>query len=381
MSRSKDIAEILGLTEAENTTNASLGSGGGGGSLTVYDSIGSLPLSGVDSGSMAFVDETNRMYINNGIGWYSATIVNNTPTWSSEPSSTLAITDSATPISVTVSATDAEGIPVTYSGIASDSAQYLATISQDSSVFTFTPKSSVDVHNAVTAGNLPDSDGGTFTYTFKASDGINILSKVATIDYTGLNSNPYVSALWRYLLVDMTGVLYVDLEPDLDHGLFNASGQNILDANHVASGVTNTGLHLNPGVEDSYNWFAAGANPFTDNPATGSEIDRNFLNTYSSGPTQRVYQDGTGQAAFIAIGFSTPTDINTVTKVNFRTYGNSRGDRIPIQAKLQAYTGDITGTYNSAQWADYATLNRGGTFGTHEWSGITLGSTITSVSG
>ncbi len=33
MSRSKDIAEILGATEAENTTNASLGDGGGAGGL------------------------------------------------------------------------------------------------------------------------------------------------------------------------------------------------------------------------------------------------------------------------------------------------------------------------------------------------------------
>jgi uncharacterized protein (UPF0297 family) len=35
-----------------------------------YDSIGQLPLIGVDSGQLAYVSSTNNAYINNGIGWY-----------------------------------------------------------------------------------------------------------------------------------------------------------------------------------------------------------------------------------------------------------------------------------------------------------------------
>ena len=69
MSRSKDIAEILGLTEAENTTNASLGDGSGGGSGVTaysYDSSGGLLLASTadhTDGSLHWLGATNELYI------------------------------------------------------------------------------------------------------------------------------------------------------------------------------------------------------------------------------------------------------------------------------------------------------------------------------
>ena len=99
-SPNRNIAKFLGKTEVTNTSDTSLAtlndvSGGGGGSLTVYDSIGTLPLSSVTEGSMAFVNSNSRMYVHNGTGWYSATIVNNAPYWTTEPGATLNIVDSA----------------------------------------------------------------------------------------------------------------------------------------------------------------------------------------------------------------------------------------------------------------------------------------------
>lgn len=69
MSRSKDIAEILGLTEAENTTNASLGDGSGGGSGVTaydYDSSGGLLLASTTDhtdGSLHWLGATNELYV------------------------------------------------------------------------------------------------------------------------------------------------------------------------------------------------------------------------------------------------------------------------------------------------------------------------------
>lgn len=76
MSRSKDIAEILGLTEAENTNNVSLGTGGGG--VTLYDSSGLVldgDSSGFSAGDLAYVDASNNFYIwNDSSGsWYEMT--------------------------------------------------------------------------------------------------------------------------------------------------------------------------------------------------------------------------------------------------------------------------------------------------------------------
>ena len=45
MTRNRDIAEILSVTEAANTTNAALSTGGGGGGV---DSAGTLTLVGID---------------------------------------------------------------------------------------------------------------------------------------------------------------------------------------------------------------------------------------------------------------------------------------------------------------------------------------------
>ena len=195
-SPNRNIAKFLGRTEETNTTDTSLAtlndiSGAGGGSLTVYDSIGTLPLSSITEGSMAFVNSNSRMYVHNGTGWYSATIVNTNPTWVSEPDGSYSIADSATPLVVTYSAADPEDVPIRYLGSASDSAGPLMqsiVVDSEGGTVTFTPNSAQAVYDAVTAGEHNDSAGGNFTYTFKATDGINILSKAVTINYIGLSA-------------------------------------------------------------------------------------------------------------------------------------------------------------------------------------------------
>lgn len=156
-----------------------------GGGVTVYATIDDLPLSGVDEGSMALVDSTDRLYIFSDSGWYNIALVNTTPSISGVNSSyDLAIDGTATV--VTITATDPEGLPITYS-LVSDTSGSIASVTQgtgsNTNVFTITPSTS-------------ESNAGTFTLTFRASDGVNIASAASsfTLQFSVANSK-YTSAL------------------------------------------------------------------------------------------------------------------------------------------------------------------------------------------
>ena len=115
----------------------------------------------------------NNLYIWNGTGWYRIALINQTPTWDSggQPAATYNLnTDSpAVPTIITLNATDPDGLPIQYSHITGGQMDSIATISQDSSVFTITPKSAAQAPN-----------GGTGSVTFRASDGVNILPYVSS---------------------------------------------------------------------------------------------------------------------------------------------------------------------------------------------------------
>jgi len=180
----RDIATMLGRTEAANPSNAALGTGGGG-TVSAYILLDSLPVSDLSAGNQAFVSENNRLYVSNGSGWYNVSLINAAPYWDSAPLDQYTIVDSATPLIITAKALDSDNPDTILSNLsfAADSAQYLVDISVDSSVFTFTPKSQDSVGASVTAGDLTDSSSNDFIYTFKWSDGINFVSKAVTINY------------------------------------------------------------------------------------------------------------------------------------------------------------------------------------------------------
>ena len=205
MSRSLDIAKILRATEIDNPTNARLITtpddlGGGmdsaevqGVGMLYVDTLDSLPLTNLQIGQQAFVDANRRHYVSNGSGWYNTQyVISSSPYWDSEPSATYEIVDSATPLVITALARDSDNPNLINQSFGTDSAQYMATITNDSSVFTFTPKTKVEIGNAVAAGNLTDSDGD-FVYTFKWSDGTNFVAKAVTITYNTAGPLPFVN--------------------------------------------------------------------------------------------------------------------------------------------------------------------------------------------
>lgn len=185
MSKPRDVARILGRTEAANPNNLALSLASGGG-ITQYDSVGLLPVTDLTNGDQAFVVSNSRIYVSNGSGWYNATVANPTPFWDSgyTPASTYEITDSATPLTVTTRASDSGGENITYSLVSQDSAQYAFVTTQDSGVWTFTPRSADSANASAAAGLLRDSNSTAINVSFRATDGINVLSAPSIITYS-----------------------------------------------------------------------------------------------------------------------------------------------------------------------------------------------------
>ena len=148
------------------------------GAPTIYDSAGLLPTSGVAVGTQAYVTANQKLYIRATGGWYNVATVNTTPTISSvadaggDSSPFTLAKDGSTTTVITITATDSEGFPLTFSAVANSGFNGLATVAQDSSVFTITPKT--EAAATTTEGTL----------TFRASDGVNIASEIATFTLT-----------------------------------------------------------------------------------------------------------------------------------------------------------------------------------------------------
>ena len=153
--------------------------------VTVYATIDDLPLTGVTEGSMALVDSTDKLYIFSDTGWYSISIVNTTPSISGVNATYTLATD-GTATTVTVTATDPEGVPLTYS-IVSDTSGNIATVSQgtgsNTNVWTITPSTNT-------------ANAGSFTLVFRASDGTNVASASSTFTLQFIIANTkYTRAL------------------------------------------------------------------------------------------------------------------------------------------------------------------------------------------
>jgi hypothetical protein len=179
--------EVIGSQGSPGADGAdgAAGADGGAGVASVYATIDLLPLSGNTQGDMAHVTANNTLYFWNGSGWYKIALINTNPSISGVASSYDLATD-GTATTVTITASDPEGLPITYS-IASDTSGNIATVAQgtgaSTNVFTITPTTNI-------------ANGGTFSLTFRASDGVNVATAPATftLQFQVANSN-YTTAL------------------------------------------------------------------------------------------------------------------------------------------------------------------------------------------
>jgi len=143
--------------------------------LSVYSTLDSLPTSALTSGDQAFVSENNRIYVSNGTGWYNVALLNATPILSISPGGAVTLaTDGSTPTVITLIGTDSDTAVagLTYTVESDGSFANIATLSQDSSVFTITPLA----EGSATPGSS--------TLTFKVSDGISFGSGTTQFSLT-----------------------------------------------------------------------------------------------------------------------------------------------------------------------------------------------------
>ena len=257
---------------------------GGVGNLVISD-LDSLPTSSLIGGQKAVVENSNSLYITDGSGWYNVGFNTNfNPRWVTEPSATATIADSATPLIITALAADSDGIALVDQSTASDSAQYMATITSDSSVFTFTPKTKAQVAASVAAGDLQESNGD-FVYSFKFSDGINFVSKDVTITYNPGQLPPdwagtrgFVMGGWN----DRDGVQYLNIATDTSVTATNNLTGSAAYGDHAVS----TGeLIIIP--QSNTNMLAV------NSPTLGTST--NFATRYFSSNAQRGSAAGNGE--------------------------------------------------------------------------------------
>ena len=156
------------ITTSSNSGNA------GGLLTTVYATTADLPLVGNDIGDQGYVSGNNRLYFWNGSGWYSIAIINDFPNITSVQDAGANVTPftldtTGTPTIITVTASDPEDLPLTYSysltaGSLTNGGGTTATVVQGTGAninqFTITPSTTVGF-------------AGTFELTFTTSDGIN----------------------------------------------------------------------------------------------------------------------------------------------------------------------------------------------------------------
>ena len=280
-----------------------------GSGVSVYETLDSLPATGLTAGDEAYVKGNSRLYVSNGSGWYNTTLVNRSPQWDSggEPQSTYEIADSATPLTIIARAKDSDN-PDSHlinQSFVSDSAQYMVDITIDSSVFTFTPKSADSIGIEVAAGNLTDSNGD-FTYTFKWSDGVSFLSSPVVISYQpAAPTGPVFSTgyWWGYSRFNGGQALYLASNSSAnDYADISVTNPEYLAGSNVGGMSYGWGHSVNSvdalGFKHGINTYVAGVIVAHSN-TTGTAVDKSIM-MYEDG-NSTLYKDINGDNAFKTI--------------------------------------------------------------------------------
>jgi hypothetical protein len=247
---------IASLTNNDNTGLKAVRFSPPVGSVTVYNTIDDLPLTGNTNGQQALITASNSLYIWDS-GWYRIAIINNfNPQWIIEPDSTYSLAINGASTTITLVATDSDNIPILYSVITDSDFDSIATISHDSdnhNVWTVTP---LDSENGLAVG-------GTGTVTFKASDGTNLVSAVSAFTLSfGPNWSAPTESIIRHpnpSSVDMLGMstklnndatyLIASLANKKTGGIFTRSGSTWTLQDEIS--FTNSGIIYEATISDN----------------------------------------------------------------------------------------------------------------------------------
>lgn len=191
------------------------------GGITIYSTLNDLPFSGNTTGDQAFITDTNRLYIWNDTksAWFNVALLNLAPSITSIQDSDglvspFILSKYGDVTTITITANDSDGDPLTYSAVADSDFNGLATISQNANVFTITPFSQ---DSATTTSG---------TVTFSTTDNINTDTAISTFNLL----------FWIYDLVGAT-VTYgqystaTDVAADMQQHYFRSDGLKVYAIN------------------------------------------------------------------------------------------------------------------------------------------------------
>lgn len=190
MSRSRDIANFLGLTETANTDNVRLlkfGEGTdssqvinitrntidssyvsdrAGSGITEVSGVGNLPTAADNAGQIYYVSNLNKFYFSNGSGWFKNDLINQDPSITVTPTGTINLSKTGQTSTYTIIGTDSGTLTFSvdsdgnFGGLASG----VLTSSGDSARFVVTPKAQGVA--TTTSANI----------TFNVNDGVGSVS-------------------------------------------------------------------------------------------------------------------------------------------------------------------------------------------------------------
>ena len=178
MGKIRDLASMLGKTQANNPDNSALLDSGvlpvtvATNPILALSALDSLPNASLSAGDTAYVAANNRFYISNGSGWYNVALVNVTPSLTISPAGAITLSNAGTATVITLTGQDSDNSNLTFSVDSDGTFLGLGTIAQDSSVFTITPFS----EDSATQTSS--------TLTFKVTDGVGIGSGTTTFSLT-----------------------------------------------------------------------------------------------------------------------------------------------------------------------------------------------------
>lgn len=291
-----------------------------------------LPMTGNEIGAMAYVQESNRLYVWNGSGWFEVALVNTNPTITAGGNATYELAPDGTPTVVTLTANDPEGLPLTWSYAVTSGALGGTTVTNVDNVFTITPST-----NSV--------DAGTFQLTFTASDGVNVDTSassfilefapnwsIATLTYTVSNPNAYDTNIQDYFgnAVAVSGD-YAIVGAYFEDDANGANGGVAYIFNATTGTLVHTLVNPNPYSTSSNDRFAASV-----------AINGNYAIV---GAYQEDTANGTSSGKAYIFNVTTGSLVRTLNNPN--TYGGEGGDYFGYSVALTE-TYAIVGAYGES---------------------------------
>lgn len=199
----------------------------GGGGVGTYATPSDLPLVGNEAGDQAFVSSTNRLYIFNGSGWFNIALINTSPTITQGSEASYQLQKNGTPTVITLVATDPEETPIIWSyAVTSGVVGNTATINQVDNVITITP-------------STDENNGGEFTLTFTASDGVNIDTSTSSFS---------LSFAWEINVADLNGT-WNNTRLTWSSNQFSDNPNNIYGISLASNGIDVYGVGSGTGTD------------------------------------------------------------------------------------------------------------------------------------